>query len=147
MSKTPNKDFQYKAVSAGIALGLCMVGRYTVPSAKLQLEFAFKRAWNQWDHQGRFPSVGKLFALDIPTEDPYIAFISANERVRTPHVPFYWDNGDQGNYQVYGREGSTWDADIPEDLDFVASLLSQDPTIPPAAWEELAKNLLAHLDA
>ncbi|WP_432244921.1 hypothetical protein ACRB8A_14375 [Arthrobacter sp. G.S.26] len=147
MAKTQDKNFQYKAVSAGIALGLCMIGRYHVPSAKLPLEFAFQHAWQQWKHKERFPAVGKLFALGVPTVDPYIALVSADERVRTPYVPFYWDDGEQGGYQVYGREGSDWDPDLPEDLQLVAGGLASDPTIPAAAWESLARDLLAELDA
>lgn len=146
MATTPSKDFQYKAVSAGIALGLCIVGRYTVPSAKLPLEFAFQRAWKRWDYKDRFPAVGKVFALGVPTVDPYIALTSADRRVRTPHVPFYWDDGEQGGYQIYGRDGSDWDPDLPEDLEMVADHLSDHPMIPAAAWESLARDLLAELD-
>jgi len=146
MTSTPTKDFQYKAVSAGIALGLCIVGRHQIPSAKLSLEFAFKDAWQRWEHKDRFPAVGKLFDLGVPTVDPYIALTSADERVRTPYVPFYWDS-EKAGYRIYGRDGSDWDPDRPEDLELVAGHLSQDPTIPASAWESLAKDLLAGLDA
>jgi hypothetical protein len=147
MAATQDKNFQYKSVSAGIALGLCMLGRYEVPSAKLPLEFAFQRAWQRWEHKARFPAVGKVFALGVPTVDPYIALTSADRRVRTPYVPFYWDDGEQGGYQIYGRDGSDWDPDRPEDLELVAGHISQGPAIPPAAWELLARDLLAELDA
>lgn len=146
MTTAPSKDFQYKAVSAGIALGLCMIGRYHVPSAKLPLEFAFQRAWQRWDHNARFPALGKVFALGVPTVDPYIALTSADQRVRTPYVPFYWDDGDKGGYQIYGRDGSDWDPDQPEDLELAAGHLSDNPTIPAAAWESLARDLLSELD-
>lgn len=147
MSKTPSRDFQYKAVSAGIALGLCIADRYTVPGAKLPLEFSFQRAWKRWEHKDRFPAIGKVFALGVPTVDPYIVLTSADERVRTPYVPFYWGDGEQGGYQIYGRQGSDWDPSQVEDLELVASHLSHDPVIPPAAWESLARDLLEELDA
>ncbi|MFJ6355416.1 hypothetical protein [Pseudarthrobacter oxydans] len=146
MATAPSKDFQYKAVSAGVALGLCMVGRYQVPSAKLPLEFSFKRAWQRWEYKERFPAVGKVFALGVPTVDPYIALTSADSRVQTPRVPFYWDRGENGGYQIYGRESWDWDTDNPEDLELVAGHLSDSPTIPPAAWESLARDLLTELD-
>ena len=147
MATTQDKNSQYKAVSAGIALGMCIIGRYNVPSAKLPLEFAFQHAWQRWEHKGRFPAVGKVFALGVPTVDPYIALTSVDRRVRTPYVPFYWDDGEQGGYQIYGREHSDWDSDSQEDLELVAGHLTESPTIPPAAWESLARDLLAELDA
>lgn len=144
MKKFPNKDYQYKAVSAGIALGLCMKGTYTIPGAKLPLESAFRRSWGRWEHKERFPAIGKVFDLGVPTVDPYIALTSNNERTQTPRVPFYWDHGGLG-YQVYGRDGWDWDSSDQSDLDFVAALLTDGPNVPATAWETLAQDLLSEL--
>ncbi|MGM0929218.1 MAG: hypothetical protein ACQEXN_05875 [Actinomycetota bacterium] len=114
---------------------------------KLGLEFVFKRAWQRWEHRDTFPAGGKVFDLGVPTVDPYIVLTQLDERVRTPYVPFYWDDGEHGGYQIYARDGSTWDLDLPSDLDRVAASLSEDPVISAVAWEALAKDLLAELDA
>ncbi|MDJ0317858.1 hypothetical protein [Arthrobacter antibioticus] len=147
MQKSPNRDFQYKAVSAGIALGMCILERYELPGAKMPLEFAFENAWRSWGHRIRFPAMDKVFDFNVPTQDPYIVLTSANERVQTPRVPYYWDDGELGGHQIYGRDGWEWDPTIQDDADFVAGLLTDDPTIPARAWKALARALFAELDA
>lgn len=146
MAKFPSKDYQYKVVSAGIALGLCVVQQYTIPGAKLPLESAFRRSWGRWAHSDQFPAIGKVFDLGVPTVDPYIALMSNDERTQIPRVPFYWDRGGLG-YQVFGREGWDWDSSKQSDLDFVAELLTEDPTVPASAWEDLARDMLTELAA
>lgn len=144
MMKLPSRDYQYKAVSAGIALGLCMLEQYTVPGAKLPLESAFRRSWRRWAHKEQFPSIGKVFDLGVPTVDPYIALTSNNQRTQTPRVPFYWDRGGLG-YKIYSRSDDGWNPFEDSEADFVAGLISEDPTIPATAWEALARDILAEL--
>ena len=146
MEKAPSKEFQYKAVSAGVALGLCVAEQYIIPGAKLPLESAFKRAWQRWAHKGSFPAVGKVFDFSVPTRDPYLVLISNNERTLTPRVPFYWGRGGLG-YQVFGRDGWEWDSSEQSELDFVAELLTDGPTVPAGAWADLATDMLTELAA
>lgn len=126
---------------------MCMLERHELPGAKMQLEFAFEHAWRAWPHRNRFPSVDKVFDFNVPTQDPYIVLTSANERVQTPRVPYYWGDGKSGGHQIYGRDGWEWDPAIQDDADFVAGLLTDGPTIPASVWEALARKLLEELDA
>lgn len=145
MTKFPSKDYQYKAVSAGIALGLCMADQYTIPGAKLPLEFAFKNSWKRWAYKEYFPAIGKVFDFSVPTKDPYLVLTSNNERTQIPRVPFYWERGGLG-YQIYSRSDDGWNPFEDSEADFVAGLLSAGPTISATEWEGLARDILAELD-
>lgn len=140
-----SKQDQYKTVSAGLALGLCMMERYEIPSGKLTVEFAFYPAWRKWGHAHRFPAVTESVYSTGPALDLYWILQEYDERKRTPWVPFYWDSAGP-SLVIYARDGSDWDPDVPEDLDLAARGVTDSPVIPAEAWKDLARDFLAELD-
>jgi len=55
MAITPSR--QRNAVSEGMALGLLMCDRITLPWDKVAIDLSFEGAWRSWDYKRRFAQV------------------------------------------------------------------------------------------
>ena len=145
MATNPTSKAQQQQVSAGLALGLCMLERYSIPSGKQKVEFSFRRAWRDWDHSPLYPAMNRVVDLSQPTVDPYYALLSAGDNIRRLALPYYWDRNGR-TLTIYGRDGSDWDIDDPDDIDWVAQQLHDSEPPPAAAWRDLAAAFLSELD-
>ena len=134
----PTSTRQRKAVSEGMALGLLMCGRDTVPFDKLRLDFAFVGAWRSWSYRARFPQVNTDLAKGLDG-----VWVLTRADARKQVSAFHWEH-EGGQFRICVRQPD-WTPDNPDDLDFAAELIDND--VPLAGWEELAREFLTRFGA
>ena len=139
------KSQQYRRVSAGIALGLIMNDRYTLPHGKPRLEFAFTAAWRKWEFGNAYTWMQRVATMAVKDLDVIHVITEMDKDKRDPFMPFYWDYNAPDGPTIYARANSDFDPNNDDDLEFYAGLLS-DSKIPAEAWEELARMFLENLD-
>lgn len=116
------------AFSEGVALGVLMCGRDSIPRDKGNVELAFRRAWRRWPHQSRFP-----FVSSPRRQDEFLQMTHADYRKHT--FGLYWDD-----YAVASR--NEYDE---VDFDFIASLVDEE--IPATAWQELMQSFFTFYES
>lgn len=96
------KDQQIKHVVEGMALGVLAQGVVAVTSQKMEIEFAFNRAWSVWSRAPRYPSItghdpGNLFWIGVGKSETRIGVRAAWDRTRwtEPYlIPEGWTAAD-----------------------------------------------------
>jgi hypothetical protein len=134
MALTPAR--QRNAVSEGMALGLLMCGRDSLPYDKVRLDLSFEAAWRSWTYRTRFPQVNTDLSNGL---DGVWAMTraDADKRVRV----LYWED-DGRAFQICTRQPD-WTPDAPDDLDYAVGMIAGD--VPLTGWEELAREFLTRL--
>ena len=129
MAITPSR--QRNAVSEGMALGLIMCDRITLPWDKVAIDLSFEGAWRSWQYKHRFSQVD----TDIRHgSDGIWVMTRADERKHT--LNFYWDTGGR-EIAIYAR--GVW-SDEEVDVDQAAEWI--DGEVPAGGWQELATDFL-----
>lgn len=131
MGEKPSKADQETAVAAGLAAGCIDLRISAVTSATGDLESAFRRAWHTWPHADRFPDVRPSL-----TNKVLVRIMDASSRRRGVAVA-EWQS--TGPWWI-----PAWRFD--EDVYDLRELSEEATGIPLAAWTELAKLLVRHLD-
>lgn len=133
MASTPSR--QRNAVSEGVALGLVMCDRFTLPWNKFAVDLSFDGAWRTWQYSYRFPQV----KTDIRNgKDGTWVITRADERKHT--LNFYWDTGGP-EISIYPQ--ASW-ADGSVEVDQAAAWI--DGGVLAEGWRDLAADLLRRLD-
>ena len=125
---------QRNAVSEGVALGLLMCNRSTLPWDKVAVDLAFEGAWRSWPYRNRFPQVDTDIRNGL---DGVWAMTRADERKHS--LNFYWDARGH-EIAIYPRP--IW-ADGELDVDQCAQWIDGD--VPADGWREFAVSLLDSL--
>jgi len=88
MSRKITAARQRNAVSQGIALGLCVLGRYEFKFDKLRIDLAFEHAWRDWPD--RYKSQFSQVDTDLRKgKDAVWVMTRADESKRV--TPLFWD--------------------------------------------------------
>jgi hypothetical protein len=130
---------QRNGVSEGIALGLCMQGRYEFVFEKMRIDLAFEHAWRTW------PSLYRALYPQVDADlrngtDAVWVMTQADERKQV--APFFWD-WSGGKLTIYQR-GDDWDSDDSNDVEYALGMIAGD--IPLDGWLSLATEFLASFD-
>jgi hypothetical protein len=128
---------QRSSVSAGVALGLVLCNRTTIPFEKWWVDLAFAGASRAWAHRTRFPQVNTDINKGL---DGTRAMVRADEKKQV--WPLYWDNAGT-QLTTYSRAGG-WDPNDDEDLHSAIGRLDGD--VPLDGWVALAADFLARFD-
>lgn len=126
---------QRNAVSEGIALGLLMCGRGSIPTNRFSVDLAFEDAWSAWPHRRMFPQVDTDVRNGL---NGSIVMTRADERKQVLNL--YWADGDR-EHVIHVR--GYWPNN---ELDAAQVARSIDGHLPATAWKELAADFLQHLD-
>jgi len=132
---TMSANRQRNAVSEGMALGLVMCQRFTLPWDKVMVDLSFEGAWPAWAYRHRFSQV----STDLRNgSDGALVMTRADEAKHT--FNFYWD--------ATGRElvicaRASWSEDVP-DYERAARTIGGD--VPPDGWRVLALSFLEVLE-
>jgi hypothetical protein len=128
---------QRNAVSEGMALGLVMQGRTTLPFDKVAVDLAFEGAWRGWEYASRFSQV----STDLRNgSDGVWVMTHASETKRT--VVLFWDR-DGRELAIYTRL-SDWDPGDDDEVDYALRMIDGD--VPLEGWVALARRFLERLD-
>ncbi len=127
MTTALSKAKQGTIVAEGLALGCVALGVDLVPGSKVDLEFAFRRAWRAWPYRSAFPAV----RADVERDD-LLSLLRKSEGRRSAHLTGWSSEWPFRPYKL-----DNWTA---ED---VADLLLGD--VPLAGWKHLASTFLADL--
>lgn len=135
MAITPAR--QRNAVSEGIALGLLVSGRDSLPYDKVRLDLAFEGAWRSWSpYRDRFRQV----TTDVAKGSGARVMTRADRQKQV--WALYWDN-DGAELRIRARQPD-WSADNPEDVDFALRVIDGD--VPVSGWQQLAGEFLRRFD-
>ncbi len=132
---TPTR--QRNAISEGIALGLVLCGRTSLPFDKVRVDLAFAGAWRRWDYRGRFPQVNTDLSKGL---DGVWVMTRATERKQA--WALFWDTSG-GELSIYSRQ-SDWDPEDTSDLEFALEVIDGD--VPLEGWVSLAQEFLHRLE-
>lgn len=135
MTLTPTR--QRNAVSEGVALGLVLCGRDSLPFDKVATDLAFAGAWRNWDRRGMFPQVNTDISKGL---DGTRAMTRAAGGTQT--AVLFWDTSG-GELTIYARQ-SDWNSNDEADLDFALETI--DGGIPLQGWVSLARGFLTRLE-
>lgn len=103
---------QRNAVSEGMALGLCMLGRYEFAFNKFKVDLAFEDAWREWPD--RYRAQYSQVSTDLRNgTDAVWVMAHADERKQTS--TFFWDASGQV-IRIHARSHDGWDSDNPDDV-------------------------------
>lgn len=123
------KAQQETSVGEGLAVGCLTIGVVAVTSKKMEVEFAFIRAWRGWAWSSHFPAVHATHA-----RNDLLRILHASPRRRGP-VLAEWSSDRE--YQPYLREG--WEvAEAGKSLESWTGVPLQD-------WAELARTFAEDL--
>ena len=126
---------QRNAVSEGMALGLIMCGRDTLPWDKIAIDLSFEGAWQSWQYKHGFSQVD----TDIRHgSDGVWVMTHADERKQT--FNFYWDTSGR---EIAINARNVW-ADQEVDVDQAAQWIDGD--VPAGDWHELATDFLQRFE-
>jgi len=140
---TLTKQQQYRAVSAGIALGLLMNNCGQIQSHKIEIEFALAAAWRRWAHKLKLPSADTNISGARKDRDLIWIMTDLDSERKTAGLPFYWQPHAPGGPAIIIRDGTIYDLTNTEDLEYLAGMI--DDRITAKAWAELAAAFLAKL--
>ncbi len=127
MATALSKAQQGTTVGEGLALGCVALGVDLVEGSKVDLEFAFRRAWRGWPYRFNFPAV----RADVGRDD-LLSLLDKSEGRRSAHLTG-WSS--QWPFQPYKLGNWT--------VEDVADLLPGG--VPLAGWKHLASTFLAEL--
>ncbi|WP_427130253.1 hypothetical protein [Pseudarthrobacter sp. S9] len=132
MTHKPSKAQQQTAIGEGLAIGCLALGAESVTSAKVEIEFAFRKAWRNWPHAGKFPAVH----ADVYRDD--ITRILHDSKGRTDASAAAWEFG-----------GSEYVPFIRQDWPFeeLADSAGEDFGVNLDGWKELAKAFMDDLNS
>lgn len=121
----------------GIALGLVLLDRDSLPFNKLAVDLAFEGAWSSWSYKSQFPQV----STDLRNgSDACLVMTHADE---SRHVSALFWVREGGLLTIRARQHD-WNPNDPEDLDFAVSVIDGD--VPSDGWTGLAQGLLERLE-
>jgi hypothetical protein len=135
VAMTPTR--QRNAVSEGMALGLVLCGRDSLPFEKVDVDLAFAGAWRAWEWRNRFPQVNTDLANGL---DGTWAMTRATKSKRA--WALFWDTSG-GQLTVQSRQPD-WDPADDDDVDFALGVIDGD--VPAEGWMALAREFLRRLD-
>jgi hypothetical protein len=129
---------QRNAVSEGIALGLVLSGRTSIPFDKVAVDLAFEGAFRDWPYADRFPQV----RTDLRNGSDGVRAMT--RATQSKHVwVLFWDTSGR-DLQVLTLQDD-WS---PEDEEDVAHALHMiDGEVPRTGWVTLAEDFLSRLRA
>lgn len=133
----PTSTQQRNAVSEGMALGLLLNGRPSIPFVKLRVDLAFGAAWRDWAHRGKFPQVNT--DLEKGTDEVRV-MTRADESKHTACL--YWST-DGGSLDVWARQ-QDWNPNDAGDVAFAVQVIGSD--VPRDGWVALAEAFLRRYD-
>lgn len=125
MNSVGTKTRQQVALGQGLALGALMLGVESVNGNKPDLEWDFRRAWQDWEYTHHFPAVH----VSIPRND--VLHILYDSKGRRGPILAYWE-GSWPFVPTLRVDG--WTADE------IAAIILE--SIPAAAWEKLVRSWL-----
>lgn len=123
---TPTR--QRNAVSEGLALGLLVLGRESVPNDKVRFDLALTGAWRAWPFAPRFPK-----ALSSTGPDPIYAVSGVGATNATSAL--YWEKSGS-DLLIRRRTAFEDDGASAEDFAYMCDLV--DGGVPLEGWQELA---------
>ncbi|MCD0446390.1 hypothetical protein LO763_22500 [Glycomyces sp. A-F 0318] len=126
---------QRNAVSEGMALGLVMHGRWSLPFDKLAVDLAFESAWRRWLFTGQFPQVDTDLRKGT---DPVWVITHTDEQKHV--LRLYW--GEPGRELAIHARPIVATSDV--DADEIAELIDGD--VPASGWHELATAFLERFE-
>ncbi|WP_454788514.1 hypothetical protein [Mycolicibacterium lutetiense] len=134
---TPTR--QRNAVSQGVALGFCVLGRYELDHQKTRIDLAFERAWRNWpaEYRAYFSQVSSDLSKG---RDAVWVMAEATERKRV--TPLYWEWS--GAKFTIRQRGNDWDSSDPDDVEYALQMIETD--VPLHGWVSLAREILDALD-
>ena len=133
ITSTPQRN----AVSEGMALGLGLCGRTSVPFDKVRVDLAFVGAWRGWTWRGQFPQVSTDLSKGL---DGVWAMTRATEAKKAWIL--YWDTTG-GELAIYTRQAD-WDSADEDDVSFALRVIDGD--VPRDGWVSLAQEFLSRLE-
>jgi hypothetical protein len=127
---------QRNTVSEGVALGLVLCERPTIPAETWRVSLAFEDAWRSWNsaYRANFPQVSTDLRKGL---NGYLAMTRSDDKKHTFHL--FWEQN-AGNFVVRAR--SQWC----DGVDPAAVASSLDGNVPASGWQELATNFLERMD-
>ena len=131
MAITPTR--QRNAVSEGVALGMVLNGRTSVPFDKVMVDLAFEGAWRNWSYSGRFPQVG----TDLRNGSDGVRVMTKASEGKDVWVLF-WDTSGR-ELEINARQ-SDWDPNDEEDIEYALRMIDGD--VPREGWISLAADVL-----
>lgn len=130
---------QRNAVSQGMALGLCVLGRYEFEFEKFRVDLAFEHAWRDW--LDRYKSQFSRVNTDLRNgSDAVWVMMHADERKQV--TPLFWD-WSSGKITIHQR-GDDWDSDDPNDVEYALGMVDGD--VPLEGWVSLAQAFVDDID-
>lgn len=137
MTLTP--ALQRNAVSGGMALGLILNKRVSLPHNKVAIDLSFEGAWESWPYRSKFPQVARDLANGT---DGIVAMTRADEDKHTAGV-LYW-KVDGSSLRIATRDPD-WAPDNPEDLAYAAKRIGEE--VPMEGWRKLAKEFIDRFES
>jgi hypothetical protein len=123
MATMLSRAVQETAVGEGLALGCIALQVDVVEGSKMDLEFAFRRAWSGWPYRSTFPVV----RADVRRDD-LLRILGKSERRRSAHLTGW---ASQWPFVPYIAE--TWS------VEDAGTILEGSTGVPLAGWVELAQ--------
>lgn len=116
----------------GLALGCVTLEIAAIEGSKMDLEFAFRRAWREWPNRSTFPAV----RADV-TRDDLLRILGRSEGRRSAHL-----SGWTSQWPFVPYVAETWT------VEDVAEILQSSTGVPLAGWVKLAQASIddPHLD-
>lgn len=125
-------------MSQGVALGLVLSGRTSLPYDKVRVDLAFEGAWRSWQHRQRFPQVNTDLGKGL---DGVHAMTRATERKQV--WALYWDPS--GRELVIHARQPDWDPNDDEDVEYAFKMIDGD--VPLDGWVALARDFLERFES
>lgn len=135
MALTPAR--QRNGVSEGMALGLLICGRDSLPFDKVAVDLAFEGAWRSWTYRTKFPQVNTDLSKGSDGAR-VMTRADADKRV----YALYWERGGR-TISIHPRQPE-WTPNDRNDLDYAVEMIDGD--VPLAGWEELAREFLRRFE-
>lgn len=129
MAMTLSKATQETAVGEGLALGCVALEVDAIEGSKMDLEFAFRRAWRSWPYHSTFPVV----RADVARDD-LLRILGKSEGRRSAHLSGW---ASQWPFVPYVAEAWT--------VEDAAEILHGSTGVPFAGWVELAQAFIDDL--
>jgi len=123
MAMTLSKARQETAIGEGLALGCVTLEVDAIQGSKMDLEFAFRRAWREWPYRSTFPAV----YADV-TRDDLLRSLGRSEGRRSAHL-----SGWTSQWPFVPYVAETWT------VEDVADILQSSTALPLAGWVKLAQ--------
>jgi hypothetical protein len=128
---------QRNAVSQGMALGLVLCDRTSLPYDKVRVDLAFEGAWRSWEYRQRFPQVNTDLGKGL---DGVHAMTRATQSKQV--WVLYWDPG--GAELVIHARQPDCDPNNDADVQYARSMIDGD--VPLAGWVALARDFLERFE-